>query len=438
MLRRVAFAMLACWLGTAAVARAEPRLEHHDRRALGLDSLLAASDDDEVWARLWARLRSGFVRRGVFGPDTDAQLGAALGVYETPRTSLDVDASLGAGWPELDGAGEIGDMPAIAGRLSTRGGFEIDLPARLRLELESTAAVETALDAERSVRPREVGPAPFRAAEVAPAAWLSWPLRGEEQDDERMAVAVGASARTVGYLAPGSPAASQGLHGWGAIGGRFQNYNRSDGFRGETRLPEIGLVTWSRPDAAPWRAVDFALRANFQLAGRRTRDHGGAVAIGADLGWVIFLEAYDDEGVVLNTADMGIDFTLTNYEMGSATIAIHHDPAVTPLGSPVGITSFELEGRLAPNDLPLGAALIGTVGRIVDIVSSHDDVWTFELGAELYVRIDMIELGIDGGAGRGSPTGSMGWDPFAGAPGYFGRGGIFARARVDWFDAEED
>jgi hypothetical protein len=424
---------LGLLLGLAVPARAaaEPRLEHSEQRSLGLDSLVAASDEDEVYARLWAGIRGGFLRRGVFAPDVDAKLGAAVGVYDTPRSGFDVIGELGGGWPELGAGGSAGDgdMPPVSGRLRARGAFGFELADVLRWELELEGTAETALDGERSVRPHDVGPAPFRAGAIAPVVWLLYPPL--DDDDTRLGMATGASFGAVDYLGPEASSGRHRIQAWWALGLRSSD-DGNDPHRAEVRLPDVGIIQWSRPDGEPLTAIDFALRASFQLAGARATDSGGSVAFGADLGWAVFeRDAADEEAPLIDTADMGFDFTFADREVGSIVLGVHHDPAVTPLGTPVGVTRLEVLGRLAPDEPALGSGVVATVGRIADLVSDRDDVWTFELGGEAWVRVDVVELGVDGGGGRGSPTGSMGWDPFAAEPGYWGRAGAFARAKLD-------
>jgi hypothetical protein len=420
-------------VSVASTAGAEPRLEALDRGKLGLDSLLAHDAENDLYTRVIASLGGGFLRRGVFAPDAGGDLEVGLGVFDDPRTTFDLGVDLQLGWPVIDATGAEPDrgMPAAAGRVRSRGAFALELPDAAHLELEVAGSAETAIDGERSQRPRDVGPAPYRVLELAPEAWVTWPS-GPDDDDDQFGVGMGGTVRRIDYLGPDVPDSQQLLRAFFAAGLR----DRDDEARGDVRFGEIGVRKWSRPGVEDVNAVDMALRGSFQLGNHARADSGGTASVRFDAGWVFFLRdpLAPEDAPLVHTADMGADVAVTDLEIGSIGGSIRHQPDMTPAGAPIGVTSFELAGGLAPQGEAWGGAVSIGAARVVDLAGGAEDVWTFEMGGELYARFSVVELGVDGGGGRGAPNGSMGWDPFAAEPGWWGRGGGFARIRAEWFE----
>jgi hypothetical protein len=112
-------------------------------------------------------------------------------------------------------------------------------------------------------------------------------------------------------------------------------------------------------------------------------------------------------------------------------IAGAHKPGFDPAGERVlGITQFEVHLTVDPEPHHYGGSVRGRIDRLVELEQDIDDEWRGQITGELYTRIFGLQFGAAGRGAYGEPTGSMGWNPFAGPTSWSAYVGGFLRGEA--------
>jgi hypothetical protein len=444
LVRRLALIVCMCLASSPVLAQEPVHLEHLGAARVGSASLVAGDDvrraedrddgaedrDDgaarDVYAALAGEITSG--AQHLDGWQPPYLVGGTrfeLGAFRKPGTTADVDSRIFLYAP--DGAH---DGVAASGRHRFLGNLHAwagDWHANLALAVGLAHSNE----GERGIRALEVAPAPYRRLTIAPTLWLT--LTG---DDDRFGFAFDYALDDRRYLEAG-PVRGFRSHR-AAVGFGFRDDKPSH--VGSLRFLNLAYVhsaaeTPFEGPAHTTHQLEIAAlqgRGHFGQSSDRP-DHYSRATVGMSLGWAfltreVFSWAYQPPAGWLHSPQVFLDMAYEDDEIGRLGAAAGHRPGLSPDGlEALGITFGELEARLAPNDVPLGGSLAGTLARVEALpLGERDARYHARADLELFARVGIAEIGPRGTLGHGVANGSMGWSLY-GAQSWFGNVGGFVR-----------
>lgn len=404
---------LAALAGAApAAADEQVALPTLDRYRFGQRSLLAADADETYDGMVTGGLSVGPRWSGDWsGPFTTASIRADLGVSAEPFTHFDLFSDMDGRWAMGPSNGSGPGGLDLAGHHGMKGNLSLIDSGGFFLDLAPVQTVNHATSSSWGMRAADVAPEWFIDQNLGGTLWLS--LGSREGPDRPTLQSLGLTydLRATYYQpfeTPGAPTPRKRLIHRVSLAAGLREHDDASRLDAMFLVPSY-VTTDSELTAVRWHRFDYEI-IQFRLHGVEVDDLSGYAEL--SIGGSVMGGDHIDE--LLHTSKMNVAFRLDAPDLLDFGIAGGHEPGFDPAGRrALGITSFEANLTVDPTPHHYGMSARGRIDRFVELEEDIDDQWRGHISGELYTRIFGMQLGSAARGSHGSPTGSMGWDPFS-------------------------